>query len=128
MKKITVIDIGEDAVATADGAKNFLLQDCEFSGAADKSIQLNEADGAKVIGNTVYGGITGARIGKYTYSQKSDRAECSRNTFLGVDTAWGVGEVTLVVTGKNKYKNVRIPFKTTGGAKIKNADGNVENH
>lgn len=125
MKKVTYDDIGEDAVATADGAKNFLLQDCEFSGAADKSIQLNEASGAKVIGNTVHGGITGARLGKYDYSSKNDKAECSRNTFIGVDTAWNVGEIQLTVTSKNKYQGVKTPFKATKGAKIKNADGNV---
>ena len=124
-KNITLGRIGEDGLATSDGATNFLVQNCEFSGAADKSLQLNEARGAKIISNTFHGGITGVRVGKYDFSSKNDKATCSKNKFINVDKAWNVGEVTLEVTGKNSYQNVRLPFKVTKGAKIKNADGKV---
>lgn len=127
--RITWTNIGEDAVATADGAKNFSVTNCEFLNDkdGDKSIQLNEADGAVVRNNMVYGGITGARIGKYDYSSKNDSASAGGNKFIGMDTAWNVGEVELVITGKNEYTNVNKPFVATKGAKIKNADGKVYN-
>lgn len=125
VRNIVWTRIGEDAVATYDGAKNFFVDGCEFSGAVDKSIQLNEASGAKVVNNTIVGGITGARIGKIDFSSSKDIAECGGNTFIGVDTAWGVGKVKLVVTEKNKYTKVRLPFSITNGAKIENADGKV---
>lgn len=127
VKNITVSRIGEDGIATGDGAKNFTLENCEFKDASDKSAQLNEAAGAKIINNTIYGGITGVRVGKHEFVSKNDIATCSKNTFLGVDTAWNVGKMQLRVIGKNKYTNVRLPFKTSGGGKIKNADGTVEN-
>lgn len=127
LKNVTLTKIGEDGVATGDGAKNFRLENCEFSGAADKSIQLNEADGAIIVGNTVVGGVTGARIGKIDYSSSKDVASCAGNTFVNVDTAWNVGKISLVVKkdDPNTYKNVRLPFKTASGAKIKNADGKI---
>lgn len=125
VRNITITDIGEDGVATADGAINFLVQNCEFSGAYDKSLQLNEAKGAKIVGNTFNGGITGARVGKIDYSSKNDRATCSKNKFVNCETAWHVGKVILEVTGKNSYQNVKIPFITSGGARIKNADGKI---
>jgi hypothetical protein len=126
--QMTWLNIGEDAVATHDGAKNFLVDGCEFlnSGNGDKSIQLNEADGAIVRNNLIYGGITGARIGKIDYSAKTDVAECANNTFIGTDTAWGVGKIKLRVTKKNDYRGVRLPFSTTAGATISNADGDVK--
>jgi len=126
VRNIVWTEIGEDAVATYDGAKNFFVDGCEFSGAADKSIQLNEASGARVVNNTIVGGITGARIGKIDFSSSKDVAICGNNTFINVDTAWNVGKVTLIVgENKNIYKNVKTPFKTTHGAKIKNADEKV---
>lgn len=127
IRNITLTKIGEDGVATSDGAKNFRIENCEFSGAADKSIQLNEADGAIIVNNTIVGGITGARIGKIDFSSSKDVASCANNTFINVDTAWNVGKISLVVKNDkpNIYKNVRLPFKVAGGAKIENADGKV---
>lgn len=127
VKNITIRNIGEDGVATADGAKNFLVQGCEFSGAEDKNLQLNEASGARIIGNTFAGGFTGVRVGKISYSAKSDKATCSKNKFISIDTAWNVAKVTLEVVEKNSYENVRLEFKTSPGGKIKNADGKVSN-
>lgn len=129
VEKITWLNVGEDAVATYDGAKNFSVINCEFinNKKGDKSIQLNEADGALIKGNLVYGGITGARIGKVSYSSSKDLAVCENNEFIGTDTAWNVGKVKLEVKKDNKYTNVRLPFKVTNGGQIKNADGKVEN-
>lgn len=117
---ITWTKIGEDAIATADGAKNATINNCEFinDGDGDKSIQLNEADGAVVTNNLVYGGITGARIGKYAYSQRNDLAKAGGNTFIGQDTAWNVGEVRLMITKKNTYRSVGNKFVGTNGARI----------
>jgi len=126
---ITLVNIGEDGIATSDGAKNFLVRNCEFIGgksSQDKLLQLNEADGAKIENNLFYGSITGVRVAKIDYSSRSDRAFCGNNKFIAVDTAWGVAKITLEVERKNSYEKVRIPFKINNGAKIKNADGQVE--
>ena len=76
----------------------------------------------------VYSGITGIRVGKIDYSETKNKAYCGSNTFIGVDTAYNVAKVQLYVKSKNEFKNVRIPYKVTRGASIKNPDGNVENY
>ena len=126
--RVTWLTVGEDAVATADNAKNFTVQNCEFINSAkgDKSIQLNEADGAKILNNLVYGGLTGARIGKIDFTDKTDAATCAANKFVNVETAFNVAEMTLEVTEKNTYTGVRSPFKAHDGARIINPDGSVE--
>ena len=128
VKSMTWLNVGEDAVATADNAKNFVVQNCEFLNdkSGDKSIQLNEADGAEVHNNLVYGGITGVRIGKYDYVTKTDKANGGGNEFVGVDTAWNLGEMILDIQKQNGYKYVDLPFKTTNGGKVLNADGRVK--
>jgi hypothetical protein len=130
VENLTWLNVGEDGVATAEGAKNFRVTGCEFlnSKDGDKSIQLNEADGAILERNMVYAGITGVRIGKIDYSEAKNKATCSNNTFIGVDTAFNVAKVQLTVIKSNKYTNVRIPFKVTHGATITNADGSVINY
>jgi len=130
VENITWLTVGEDGVSTAEGAKNFRVINCEFinNKKGDKSIQLNEADGARVERNMVYAGITGARIGKIDYSSTRDKAICSDNTFIGVDTAFNIAKVQLTVERNNSYRNVRIPYKVTKGASVKNADGKVENY
>jgi hypothetical protein len=128
VKNMTWLNVGEDAVATADNAKNFVVQNCEFLNDkdGDKSIQLNEADGAEVHNNLVYGGITGVRVGKYDYVTKTDKANGGGNEFVGVDTAWNLGEMILDIQKQNGYQNVDLPFKTTNGGKVLNADGRVK--
>jgi hypothetical protein len=128
VKSMTWLNVGEDAVATADNAKNFVVQNCEFLNdkSGDKSIQLNEADGAEVHNNLVYGGITGVRVGKYDYVTKTDKANGGGNEFVGVDTAWNLGEMILDIQKQNGYKYVDLPFKTTNGGKVLNADGRVK--
>jgi hypothetical protein len=128
VKNMTWLNVGEDAVATADNAKNFVVQNCEFLNDkdGDKSIQLNEADGAEVHDNLVYGGITGVRVGKYDYVTKTDKANGGGNEFVGVDTAWNLGEMILDIQKQNGYKYVDLPFKTTNGGKVLNADGKVK--
>jgi hypothetical protein len=127
---ITWLNVGEDGVATAEGAKEFKVIGCEFinSKDGDKSIQLNEADGARIERNMIYSGITGVRVGKIDYSETKNKAYCSDNTFIGVDTAFNVAKVQLYVQSKNEFKSVRIPYKVTKGASIKNPDGSVENY
>lgn len=128
VKNMTWLNVGEDAVATADNAKNFVVQNCEFLNDkdGDKSIQLNEADGAEVHNNLVYGGITGVRVGKYDYVTKTDKANGGGNEFVGVDTAWNLGEMILDIQKQNGYEYVDLPFKTTNGGKVLNADGRVK--
>ena len=128
VERLTWLNVGEDAVATGDGAKNFVVRNCEFlnSKKGDKTVQLNDAAGAEVIGNLIYGGVTGVRIGKVAYTSSSAVASGGSNKFVGVDTAWNVGKMTLNVVTPNKYVNVRLPFKATNGAKIVNADGKIE--
>jgi hypothetical protein len=128
VKSMTWLNVGEDAVATADNAKNFVVQNCEFLNdkSGDKSIQLNEADGAEVHNNLVYGGITGVRVGKYDYVTKTDKANGGGNEFVGVDTAWNLGEMILDIQKQNGYEYVDLPFKTTNGGKVLNADGKVK--
>jgi hypothetical protein len=127
---ITWLNVGEDGVATAEGAKDFRVIGCEFinSKDGDKSIQLNEADGARIERNMVYSGITGIRVGKIDYSETKNKAYCGNNTFVGVDTAFNVAKVQLYVQSKNNFKGVRIPYKVTRGASIKNPDSSVENY
>ena len=127
---ITWLNVGEDGVATAEGAKEFKVIGCEFinSKDGDKSIQLNEADGARIERNMIYSGITGVRVGKIDYSETKNKAYCSDNTFIGVDTAFNVAKVQLYVQSKNEFKSVRIPYKVTKGASIKNPEGSVENY
>lgn len=129
VKNMTWLNVGEDAVATADNAKNFVVQNCQFLNdkSGDKSIQLNEADGAEVHNNLVYGGITGVRVGKYDYVSKNDKAFGGGNEFVGVDTAWNLGEMILEIQKQNGYTHVDMPFKTTNGGRVINPDGRVKN-
>lgn len=130
VENLTWLTVGEDGVSTAEGAKNFRVINCEFinNRKGDKSIQLNEADGARIERNMIYAGITGVRIGKIAYSETANKAICSNNTFIGVDTAFNIAKVQLTVERPNTYKNVRIPFKITNGSSVKNADGKVETY
>ena len=127
VKNMTWLNVGEDAVATADNAKNFVVQNCQFLNdkSGDKSIQLNEADGAEVHNNLVYGGITGVRIGKYDYVTRNDKAFGGGNEFVGVDTAWNLGEMILEIQKQNGYTYVDLPFKTTNDGRVINPDGRV---
>jgi|GEM_PF-2170408 len=124
---VTFLNVGEDAVSTSIKAKNFKVSYCEFmnSNKGDKSIQLNQADGAVINNNIIYGGITGVRVHESSWANSDSLATCSKNTFIGTDTAWNVSKGILEVKDSNTYNNVRIPFKTSKGATIKNADGKV---
>ena len=126
LKNITFTNIGEDAVATSRKAQNFLIKDCEFiNPGGDKSIQLNQAKGAEISNKLIYGGITGVRVHESSWAAKDDEAFCSKNKFIGVDTAWNVSKGKLVVSSPNSYTGVRTPFKINKGAEIKNPDGKV---
>jgi hypothetical protein len=117
VKKLTWLNVGEDAVATADGAINFLVDGCEFiNKGGDKSIQLNEANGARVFRNLIYGGITGVRLGKIAFSKTSDKVECGGNTFIDLDTAWNCAKVSVSVTSQNFYSGVKTTWNIHDGA------------
>lgn len=124
IEKLTFTNIGEDAVATAEGAKNFVVKNCEFINdrEGDKSIQLNEGRGAVVEDNLVVSGITGVRVFESSFTPSSATAEAGGNTFVGTDTAFNVAKGTLIIGKQNKYDKVKTPFKTAYGGKIKNAD------
>lgn len=111
-------DIGEDAVSTYNGAYDFSIKDCQFSGAQDKSIQLNEAKGAKLYNNIIVGGITGVRLGKIDYTERSNRAFCGKNKFYNVDTAWHIAKLTMEETEKNTYISVKQKYKLVDGAMV----------
>lgn len=111
-------DIGEDAVATYDGAYNFLVKDCQFSGAKDKTIQLNEAKGARVYNNIIVGGITGVRLGKIAYTERTDRVLCGKNKFYNVKTAWHIAKLTMEETDENKYISVEKKYELVEGAAV----------
>jgi hypothetical protein len=127
VEKVTWLTVGEDAVATAPGAKNFKIENCEFinNKNGDKSIQLNEANGARIYNNLIYGGITGVRLGEAKTTESRNKAFCSKNIFVDVDTAWNIAKMSLKVEQPNEYIGVRVPFKTTGSAKIENIDGKL---
>jgi hypothetical protein len=126
---VTFLNVGEDAVATSRGARNFQVTNCEFLNDrnGDKSVQLNQAAGAVIADNMIFGGITGVRVHESSWSNKDTIAYCEGNTFIGTDTAWNVSKGILQIKGKNEYKHVRIPFKTSKGGSIKNPDGKVVN-
>jgi hypothetical protein len=118
VKNLNWINIGEDAVATSEGAFNFFVEKCEFSGAKDKSIQLNEAKGAKVYNNKIYGGTTGVRLGEISFTERDNIVYCGGNEFFNVDTAWHVAKLTVIETESNKYSSVRLKYKLVEGAKV----------
>lgn len=122
VERITWLDVGEDAVATFDGAKNFSIKKCEFQGAEDKSIQLNEADGAQLFDNTIVGGFTGVRLGEIDYTERSNKVHVGNNTFIGQDMAWDAAKLTIIVDKPNKYRNVKHPWNLVKGAKVVNKD------
>lgn len=128
--KVTFTNIGEDAIATRDGVDDFFVKNSQFINDenGDKSIQLNGAKNAKIENNLIYGGVTGVRVHESSSTSSSDKAYAKGNKFMGVDTAWHVSKGGLVIEGKNSYQNVRLPFKSSNGAKIENADGKVENN
>lgn len=131
IKKITITNIGEDAIATVEGAEGFLVENCEFVNTkystADKSLQLNEGRGAEIINNKFEGGITAIRIFESSFTPESAEAYAENNKFYNVDTAINVSKGTLIIRKNNTYRGVRLPFKTGQGGKIRNADGRVEN-
>lgn len=122
IEKITFTNIGEDAVATWDGAYRFRVEDCEFINdrEGDKSIQLNEAKDAIIRNNVIFSGITGARVGSSDFTSISEIAKARENSFFGVDTAYNVSKITLDVDeSSDKYEGVRLRYKTSNGAKVK---------
>lgn len=122
VKNVTWLNVGEDAVATAKGAYNFLIENCEFINkrGGDKSIQANDSKDLKMFNNLVYGGITCARVGSKSFGNKpSDIAQAGGNRFVGCDTAYNISSITLKIVQKDKYQHVNKTEVLGSGAKIK---------
>jgi Pectate lyase len=120
VERMTWLNICEDAVATNKGAENFRVIGSEFMNVKqlDKSIQLNEAKGALVKGNLVYGGATCMRIGASDVTSVSDTAHVSGNRFVGCRDAIHASKIT-VFESSNKFENVKEQRVTANGAKFK---------
>jgi hypothetical protein len=122
VRNMTWLNVGEDAVYTSRGAKNFLIENCEFINkrGGDKSIQANEAEGLKMFNNLVFSGITCARVGsKAAGNSPSDIAEAGGNRFVGCDTAYNISSITLKIVKKDSYEKVRKKEVLDSGAKIR---------
>ncbi len=107
-EKLIFLDIVEDGLSNIiDDSKDATIRGCEFWGASDKSLQLNDARGVTVEGNTFNGGVTAVRLqkkgGKYS---KPKTKSLKHNRFIGCDTAWHLsGDVQCVGVG-NVYSGV----------------------
>ena len=119
MDRITFTEIGEDAVATAQGAHGFTLKGCEFINdrEGDKSAQLNEARGAVVAGNFFHSGRTALRVGDKQTTQTQDLAIVRNNHFHACDTAIHASRIT-VRQWDNRFDKVRKHLKTANGARV----------
>ena len=119
LERITFTDIGEDAVATQQGAHGFTLKWCEFINGpkGDKAAQLNEARGAVVAGNLFHGGRTALRVGDDKTTRVEDVAEVRSNHFHECDTAIHASRLT-VREWDNRFDKVKTPTKTAHEAVI----------
>jgi len=121
VERLTFTHVGEDALATTRGAYDITIKDCEFIGREgnDKQIQLNEAKGARIVGNLIFGTVTGMRIGDSNTTAVSEVAEVGNNRFVDVDTAYHVSKITVKELTASKYDNVKTEWKFANGGKRK---------
>lgn len=119
VEKLTWLNVGEDALATARGAYYFTARDCEAinRSAGDKSFQFNEALGLVAENNLIVSGTTGMRIGDSTTTEVSERAFVANNRFVNVDTAYHLSKITVEERSKSQYSGVRLSWKYANGAK-----------
>ncbi|MEO6459477.1 MAG: hypothetical protein ABIO95_03410 [Bdellovibrionota bacterium] len=117
VEKITWLTVGEDAVATHDGAERFSVVDCEFlnNRDGDKSIQLNEAKDAIIRNNLIYSGITCIRVGDDHTTEISDNVEITHNRFVGCDTDVNASKITVLMRD-NTLEGVRKERIISNGA------------
>ena len=116
---VTWLNVGEDAVATLNGAYDFTIRNCEAinSGKGDKSFQFNEALGLLAEDTLIVGGITGMRIGSSNTTQVSEVAYVRNNRFVNVDTAHNISKITVKELGPSLYTNVDKQWVFSHGAK-----------
>ena len=121
LERITFTEIGEDAVATQQGAHGFTLKWCEFINGpkGDKAGQLNEARGALVAGNLFHGGRTALRVGDDKTTRLEDLAVVRDNHFHECDTAIHASRIT-VREWDNRFDKVKTQTKTAHEAVILN--------
>lgn len=119
-KKLTFLDVGEDAVSCGPKGENTSVIDCEFDNSkkktADKSIQLNNGKNALVDGCVIYGGITGIRLGDMFNSTK-DVSTVKNTKFIGVDTAMNLCKIRLKQSD-NTFDGVKTQVKHSNGSSI----------
>lgn len=118
VQNLTWLTVGEDAISTHRNARNFTVRNCEFINhrKGDKSIQLNNGEGAHLENNMVFSGRTAVRLFSSINSLNS-KATSKNNMFIGNDTAWNIEYGTLT-SENDKYKKVRLPVKLVNGARI----------
>lgn len=123
VEKVTWLNICEDAVSTGgDKALNFTLKNNEFIGGDsknDKAIQLNQAKGAVITGNTIYGVVTGMRLGDNETTQVSDVVKVGNNKFISVRTAYHPSRITVQEISSSDYDGVSQEWHFANGAKKK---------
>ena len=121
VERVTFTEIGEDAVATQQGAHGFTLKGCEFVNGqrGDKAAQLNEARDAVVAGNFFHGGRTALRIGDDKTTRPQDRAVVRDNHFHACDTAIHASRIR-VQEWNNRFDKVKTPTKTAHEAVVAN--------
>lgn len=119
-ERLTWLNVGEDAVATHNGAYDFTIRDCEAinSKKGDKSFQFNESLGLLAEDNLIVGGITGMRIGDSKTTQVSEMSYVRNNRFFNVDTAHNISKITVKDLGGNTYTNVKKQWVLSNGAKL----------
>ena len=120
-KNLTFTTRGEDYISTIkDKAPGITIENCKFyNGGGDKSIQLNDANGALIKKSYVTGGITAARIQESSSKNKSVKARVESTTFDSVPTALNVDGYTTLELKGNTYKNVGQKIVKGSHVKIK---------
>lgn len=121
VERLTFTNLGEDGVATSGNPTGFFVKDCEFinDASGDKSIQASSGKGARIVGNLIFAGTTGIRIGDSNITKVSDMAEVGNNRFVDLDTAYHPSKITVKELTKSKFENVRQEWKFANGAQKK---------
>lgn len=107
-EKLTFVEIGEDALTSRElKASGMHVEDCKFynDGGGDKSLQMNEVDGAHVRGNYITGGQTGMRLGESSRKGTMSMVLVD-NKFEKVPTAINADGDTRIRTRGNTFMEV----------------------
>lgn len=119
-QKLTFIDVGEDAISNGKNGDNTRVIDCEFDNSkhstADKSVQLNNGNGALVDNCVIYGGITAIRMGD-TWSSSSHKGTIKNTKFVGVDTAVNLAKIKVSMSN-NTFDGVKTKVVHSHGSSV----------